>query len=82
MLLQVKMAASYDHFVLKILVVGDSGVGKTQIINRYVEGTFNPLHIPTIGNNLYNYNYYVCTYLLHSSTLGAPACLCTMVYRN
>lgn len=67
--LQVNMAASCDFITLKILVVGDSGVGKTQIVNRYTEATFNPLHIPTIGKSLLFTNYYVHAYLLHSSTI-------------
>ena len=38
----------YD-FLLKILVLGDSGVGKTSLLYRYTEDTFLPAFIPTIG---------------------------------
>jgi small GTP-binding protein len=33
----------------KIVMVGDSGVGKTAIVSRMSEGTFLPGHIPTVG---------------------------------
>ncbi|CAM9544748.1 unnamed protein product, partial [Hapterophycus canaliculatus] len=35
--------------VIKILVVGDAGVGKTSVIQRYVNDEFSQTHQPTIG---------------------------------
>jgi len=35
--------------VYKIVLVGDAGVGKTHIINRYVKGSLPHAIIPTIG---------------------------------
>ncbi|CBJ31636.1 Rab32C, RAB family GTPase [Ectocarpus siliculosus] len=35
--------------VIKILVVGDAGVGKTSVIQRFVNDEFSPTHRPTIG---------------------------------
>lgn len=35
--------------MMKILIVGDSGVGKTSIVNRYFSGYFDANTIPTIG---------------------------------
>lgn len=34
---------------VKVVVVGDSGVGKTSLVVRYAKGTFNPFQEPTIG---------------------------------
>ena len=34
---------------LKILLVGDSAVGKTTLILKYVDGKFSDSHITTIG---------------------------------
>ncbi|CAF0774704.1 unnamed protein product [Adineta ricciae] len=34
---------------LKFLAIGDSGVGKTCLLNRYVEGNFNEKLAPTVG---------------------------------
>ena len=34
---------------VKILMVGDSGTGKTCLLLRYAEGTFQPSFITTIG---------------------------------
>ena len=42
------MSKNYD-FLFRILLVGDSGVGKTCILIRFVENTFTPSYISTIG---------------------------------
>ncbi|EDO39137.1 predicted protein [Nematostella vectensis] len=42
------MAKSYDH-LFKILLIGDSGVGKTCILCRFANDEFNKSHISTIG---------------------------------
>lgn len=39
--------------VLKIVVAGDGGVGKTSMIRRYVSGFFNPSEHMTIGCDFY-----------------------------
>ncbi len=36
-------------FVFKITVVGDGGVGKTSLIKKYTEGTFEEDYISTVG---------------------------------
>lgn len=41
----------YDS-TFKILVLGDSGVGKTCLIYRYTEGIFSEAYVSTIGNVL------------------------------
>jgi GTPase SAR1 family protein len=41
---------------MKLLVIGDSGVGKTCILMRFTEGLFQTTHLTTIGNRcLFNY---------------------------
>jgi GTPase SAR1 family protein len=35
--------------VVKILVMGDSGVGKTCLLLRFSEDVFSESHVPTIG---------------------------------
>ncbi|XP_043819992.1 ras-related protein Rab-13 [Dromiciops gliroides] len=42
------MAKSYDH-LFKLLLIGDSGVGKTCLIIRFAEDNFNSTYISTIG---------------------------------
>jgi len=42
------MEKKFD-FLFKLLLIGDSGVGKTCIIFRFVENTFNTAFITTIG---------------------------------
>ena len=35
--------------LLKILILGDSGVGKTSLMNQFVDNKFSKLHKTTIG---------------------------------
>ncbi|CAM4620560.1 unnamed protein product [Lepidochelys kempii] len=42
------MAKSYDH-LFKLLLIGDSGVGKTCLIIRFAEDNFTSTYISTIG---------------------------------
>ena len=44
----VKRTADYDYLV-KLLMVGDSGVGKTCMLLRFADDTFNASHLATIG---------------------------------
>lgn len=38
----------YD-FLIKLLALGDSGVGKTTFLYRYTDNKFNPKFITTVG---------------------------------
>ncbi|XP_047132184.1 ras-related protein Rab-27B isoform X1 [Hydra vulgaris] len=38
--------------VLKLLTLGDSGVGKTSFVLQFIEGTFTEKFVPTIGMDL------------------------------
>ena len=42
---------AYDWLV-KLLIIGDSGVGKTNILLRFCDNNFIPSHLTTIGNEL------------------------------
>ena len=42
------MAKAYD-FLFKLLLIGDSGVGKTCVLFRFSEDAFNSTFISTIG---------------------------------
>lgn len=41
-------APGYDH-LLKILLIGDSGVGKSSLLMRFTEDLFNDKQLSTIG---------------------------------
>lgn len=43
----VKMC-EYDHLI-RILIIGNISVGKTSLVERWVENDFNPYSYPTIG---------------------------------
>lgn len=45
------MAKTYDY-LFKLLLIGDSGVGKTCILFRFSEDAFNTTFISTIGEKL------------------------------
>ena len=38
----------YDH-VFKLIVIGDTSVGKTSLLTRFTERSFHPFYSPTIG---------------------------------
>ena len=44
--------ASKKEIIKKVCVLGDPGVGKTSIINRYVKNVFSPEYLSTIGANI------------------------------
>jgi len=51
------MAKTYDY-LFKLLLIGDSGVGKTCILFRFSEDAFNTTFISTIGEFIYNPRYH------------------------
>ena len=44
-------AGGYDH-LLKLIIIGDSSVGKTCLLLRFAEDSFPVSHMPTIGKSL------------------------------
>ncbi|UCC19984.1 MAG: GTP-binding protein [Promethearchaeota archaeon] len=40
------------EFVFKVAILGDSAVGKTSLINQFVEGSFQEDYKPTLGANI------------------------------
>ena len=38
----------YDYMV-KLIIIGDSGVGKTNILTRFCDDIFKESHVATIG---------------------------------
>ncbi|MEM2637379.1 MAG: GTP-binding protein [Candidatus Korarchaeota archaeon] len=42
------------HYVFKIVLLGDGAVGKTSLVRRYVEKTFQKKYIMTIGVDFYS----------------------------
>lgn len=53
------MAKKYD-FLFKLLLIGDSGVGKTCLIIRFAEDNFNSTYISTIGTLFLKCSFPVC----------------------
>lgn len=45
------MAKTYDY-LFKLLLIGDSGVGKTCVLFRFSEDAFNSTFISTIGSRV------------------------------
>lgn len=56
------MAKKYD-FLYKLLLIGDSGVGKTCLIIRFAEDNFNSTYISTIGMSP-RWNVSLCNFCL------------------
>ncbi len=55
------MAKTYD-FLFKLLLIGDSGVGKTCILVRFSEDAFNSTFISTIGTYVRTWVTGVCVF--------------------
>jgi small GTP-binding protein len=45
------------EYIFKVVVVGDGAVGKTSLILRYTQGTFNTNYIKTIGAQFSKYDF-------------------------
>ena len=48
-----KIQSSFDYF-LKIVIVGDSGVGKSNFLLRFISGRYNSVYQPTIGSDFHS----------------------------
>jgi len=46
------MSDDVKEFVFKIVVLGDAAVGKTSLINQYIEQSFQEDYKPTLGANI------------------------------
>ncbi|MFX0069506.1 MAG: Rab family GTPase [Candidatus Hermodarchaeota archaeon] len=46
------MSEEVKEFVFKIVVLGDAAVGKTSLINQYIEQSFSEDYKPTLGANI------------------------------
>ncbi|CAF5100812.1 unnamed protein product [Rotaria magnacalcarata] len=42
-------ATKEPNYLLKLVIIGDSAVGKSSLLSRYANNTFNESFIPTIG---------------------------------
>jgi GTPase SAR1 family protein len=63
-----KPTHTYDYLV-KIIIIGDSGVGKTCLLMRFVDDKFTTSYITTLGKLLLEYCYihnilYIITFII------------------
>jgi Gtp-binding protein of the ras superfamily involved in termination of M-phase len=53
--------AKKNSVVVKVGMVGDSQIGKTSLMVKYVEGTFDEDYIQTLGTRALVYCVFFCT---------------------
>lgn len=53
------MSDEVKEFVFKIVVLGDAAVGKTSLINQYIERSFEGDYKPTLGANIIRKDVFV-----------------------
>lgn len=69
------MAKTYDY-LFKLLLIGDSGVGKTCVLFRFSEDAFNSTFISTIGESCGGYFGVFCVFTLRRGTGSADTSIC------
>ena len=53
------MSDEVKEFVFKIVILGDAAVGKTSLINQYIEQSFEEDYKPTLGANIIRKDVFV-----------------------
>ena len=48
-----------DQYFIKLIIIGDTSVGKTSLLLWFAENTFSPQHIATIGK----YTNFACSWI-------------------
>ena len=48
-----------EDYKFKIVIVGDSGVGKTNLVKRFIQNTFSSNSLATVGLGFFSNTYYI-----------------------
>jgi hypothetical protein len=66
------MSAARKKVLLKVIILGDSGVGKTSLMNQYVNKKFSNQYKATIGADFLTKE--VCLFMLATGVVPSPPC--------
>lgn len=72
------MAKTYDY-LFKLLLIGDSGVGKTCVLFRFSEDAFNSTFISTIGTALGKCAVFFCVFTIRQRSVSPPPGSCYLL---
>ncbi|KAJ7283120.1 hypothetical protein O6H91_Y346700 [Diphasiastrum complanatum] len=68
--------------LLKVIILGDSGVGKTSLMNQYVNKKFNNQYKATIGADFLTKEVQVDDRLVTMQVRGGGGYTCTLLRRE
>ena len=73
-----KMATKDYHHLFKVLLLGSNGVGKSNLLSRFANGTYNWANFPTIGETICYNDFDMCVHTSKRAFMSVHECVPTV----